>query len=37
MCARLVPPVKVPEGATIRLKVDTDALYFFDAEGEALR
>jgi multiple sugar transport system ATP-binding protein len=37
MCARLVPPVKVPEGATIRLKVDTEALYFFDAEGEALR
>ncbi|MFN8619791.1 MAG: sn-glycerol-3-phosphate ABC transporter ATP-binding protein UgpC [Chloroflexota bacterium] len=37
MCARLVPPVKVPEGSTIRLAVDTDALYFFDAEGEALR
>jgi hypothetical protein len=25
------------EGSTIRLRVDTGALYFFDAEGVALR
>jgi multiple sugar transport system ATP-binding protein len=37
MCARLVPSLKVPEGSTIRLRVDAGALYFFDAEGVALR
>jgi multiple sugar transport system ATP-binding protein len=37
MCARLVPSVRVPEGSTIRLMVDTSALYFFDAEGEAIK
>ena len=37
MCARLVPPVRVPEGATISLLVDTAALYFFDAEGGAIK
>ncbi len=37
MCARLVPPLRVPEGSTIRLAIDTGSLYFFDAEGEALR
>jgi multiple sugar transport system ATP-binding protein len=37
MCARLVPPIRVPEGSMVRLVVDTGALYFFDAEGEAIK
>jgi multiple sugar transport system ATP-binding protein len=37
MCARLVPPIRLPEGATISLAVDTKALYFFGADGEAIR
>ena len=37
MCARLVPPVSLPDGAHIRLTVDTNKLYFFDADGDNLR
>jgi multiple sugar transport system ATP-binding protein len=37
MCARLVPPIRVPEGATVRLSVDTRSLYFFGPEGDAIR
>ncbi len=37
MCARLVPPIRVPEGSTISLRVDTGALYLFGQGGEAIR
>jgi multiple sugar transport system ATP-binding protein len=37
MCARLVPPIRVPEGSRVRLAVDPDALYFFGENGEAIR
>jgi multiple sugar transport system ATP-binding protein len=37
MCARLVPPVNLRTGATIRLAIDTNKLYFFDDDGENLR
>jgi multiple sugar transport system ATP-binding protein len=36
MCARLVPPIKLIEGKSLRLAVDTSALYFFAASGEAI-
>ena len=36
MCARLVPPVRLRDGAALRLSVDTDRLYLFGADGEAL-
>jgi ABC-type sugar transport system ATPase subunit len=36
MCARLVPPIRVPEGSAVRLKVDPALLYFFGAEGQAI-
>jgi len=37
MCARLVPPVRLLEGARIRLSVDTEHLYLFDQRGDAIR
>ena len=37
MCARLVPPVSLPDGAHIRLTINTNKLYFFDANGDNLR
>ena len=37
MCARLVPPVTLPDGAHIRLTINTNKLYFFDADGANLR
>jgi multiple sugar transport system ATP-binding protein len=37
MCARLVPPVSLPNGAHIRLTINTNRLYFFDFNGENLR
>ena len=37
MCARLVPPVSIPDGAHIRLTINTNRLYFFDADGNNLR
>jgi multiple sugar transport system ATP-binding protein len=37
MCARLVPPVSLRDGAHIRLTINTNKLYFFDANGENLR
>lgn len=37
MCARLVPAVRVPNGASLRLHVDASALYFFDEAGQAIR
>lgn len=38
MCARLVPPIRVQDGAKVRLSVDERKLYFFDAvTGEAIR
>jgi multiple sugar transport system ATP-binding protein len=37
MCARLVPAVRVSNGAELRLHVDASALYFFDAQGQAIR
>ncbi|GAA2156791.1 carbohydrate ABC transporter ATP-binding protein (CUT1 family) [Humibacillus xanthopallidus] len=36
MVARLVPPVRLAEGQGVRLTVDTDRLYLFDAQGQAL-
>ncbi len=37
MVARLVPPIRVPEGAKIRLSIDESKLYLFDADtGDAL-
>ena len=36
MCARLVPPIRVPEGAALHLAVDARGLFFFDGEGEAI-
>jgi multiple sugar transport system ATP-binding protein len=37
MVARLVPPVRLREGANLRLSVDTQRLYLFDNKGEAIR
>ncbi|MFL5962082.1 MAG: ABC transporter ATP-binding protein [Gaiellaceae bacterium] len=37
MCARLVPPVRLRDGAAIRLSVDTEHLYLFDQRGDAIR
>jgi multiple sugar transport system ATP-binding protein len=37
MCARLVPPVRLASGASIRLVVDPNALYLFDDDGNAIR
>jgi multiple sugar transport system ATP-binding protein len=37
MCARLVPALRVSNGAQLRLHVDASALYFFDAQGQAIR
>jgi multiple sugar transport system ATP-binding protein len=37
MCARLVPPVRLREGARIRLAVDIEHLYLFDGRGNAIR
>ena len=37
MCARLVPPVSLPDGAHIRLTINTNKLYFFDSNGDNLR
>ena len=37
MCARLVPRVSLPDGAHIRLTINTNRLYFSDANGEILR
>jgi multiple sugar transport system ATP-binding protein len=37
MCARLVPPLRLTEGSTLRLTVDAKRLYFFDELGDAIR
>ncbi|WP_436792827.1 ABC transporter ATP-binding protein [Actinospongicola halichondriae] len=37
MCARLVPPVRLAAGSPIRLKVDTQHLYLFDANGDVVQ
>jgi multiple sugar transport system ATP-binding protein len=37
MTARLVPPVRLHEGDSLRLAINLDKLYLFDAAGEAIR
>jgi multiple sugar transport system ATP-binding protein len=37
MCARLVPAVTLPDGAHLRLTINTNKLYFFDGNGDNLR
>lgn len=36
MCARLVPPVRLPQGSPIRLQIDTAQLYLFGAGGDSI-
>jgi multiple sugar transport system ATP-binding protein len=37
MTARLVPPVRLRDGAPLRLGIDVSKLYLFDSAGEAIR
>jgi multiple sugar transport system ATP-binding protein len=37
MCARLVPPVRLSQGAGVRLTVNPEAVYLFDEDGNAIR
>jgi ABC-type sugar transport system ATPase subunit len=37
MASRLVPPVRLSEGDTVRLTLDTTRLYLFDKNGNAIR
>ena len=37
MCARLVPPIRLAPGAGLRLRLNPDQLYVFDANGDAVR
>jgi hypothetical protein len=37
ICARLVPAVTLPDGAHLRLTINTKKLYFFDGNGDNLR
>jgi multiple sugar transport system ATP-binding protein len=37
MTARLVPPVRLRDGAPLRLGIDVTKLYLFDSAGEAIR
>ena len=36
MCARLVPPLRLAPGDGLRLTIQAEQLYLFDAEGEAI-
>jgi hypothetical protein len=34
---KIVPPLRLTEGEGVRLTVDTNRVYMFDADGNAIR